>query len=137
MAEATYPTPLHSTSYDTGPLYLKFLKLRKGYAQITQISQYEDGGIDTNESASNVLQEYLLEYDGLTDEDANILDQFWDQHRLHVLFTFIEPRDHPWTYQEGNTVTGCRFISYEKDHADVNGVKFIQKRTVRIGKYPS
>ena len=133
---ATYPTPGHSSSYDTGPIYLKYLKLRKDYESITLISKFEDGGIDTNTSADNVLQEYLLEYNGLTDEDANILDQFWDAHGLNVTFTFIEPRDHPWTFTEGNTVTGCRFISYEKDHADVNGVKTIQKRTVRIGKYP-
>ena len=130
---ATYPTPQHSSSYDTGPVYLKYLKLRKDYESITLISKFEDGGIDTNTSADNVLQEYLLEYNGLTDEDANILDQFWDAHGLNVTFTFIEPRDHPWTFVEGNTVTGCRFISYEKDH---DKVKNIQKRTVRIGKYP-
>lgn len=134
MPEQTYPTPLHSQTYDTGPIYLKFLKVRKDWASITLISKYEDGGIDTNESAADTVQEYELEYDGLTDEDANILDEFWDAHRLHVTFTFIEPRDHPWTGVEGDTVTGCRFISYEKDH---NKVKGIQKRTVRIGKYPS
>lgn len=134
---ATYPTPLHSQSYDTGPLYLKYLKVRRDWAKVTLISEYEDGGIDTNESADNVLQEYLLEYDGLSDQDANILDEFWDAHRLSVTFTFVEPRDHPWTGVEGATVTGCRFISYEKDHADVNGVRYGQRRSVRIGKYPS
>jgi len=134
---ATYPTPLHSASYDTGPIYLKYLKVRKDWAAITLISTFEDGGIDTNTSADNVLQEYLLEYDGLSDEDANILDQFWDAHGLNVTFDFYEPRDHPWTFQEGNLVTGCRFISFDRDHGNVNGVKFIQKRTVRIGKYPS
>lgn len=137
MPEATFPTPLHSASYDTGPLYLKFLKLRKDWGSITLISTFEDKGIDTNTSADLPLQEYLLEYNGLSDEDANILDQFWDNHGLNTTFTFIEPRDHPWTYSEGDTVTGCRFISYDKDHADVNGVKTIQKRTVRIGKYPA
>jgi hypothetical protein len=137
MPEDTYPTPLHSSSYDTGPVYLKFLKVRKDWASITLISKYEDGGIDTNTSANDCLQEYRLFYDGLTDEDANILDQFWDAHGLNIPFTFIEPRDHPWTGIEGDTVTGCRFISYEKDHADVNGVKTIQKREVIIGKYPS
>jgi hypothetical protein len=137
MPEDTYPTPLHSASYDTGPVYLKYLKVRKDWASVTLISRYEDGGIDTNTSADNCLQEYRLSYNGLTDEDANILDQFWDAHKLSIPFTFIEPRDHPWTFQEGETVTGCRFISYDKDHADVNGVKLIQKREVVIGKYPS
>lgn len=134
MPEATYPTPLHSATYDTGPVYLKYLKVRKDWGSLTLISKFEDGGIDTNTSAANCLQEYMLEYDGLTDEDANILDQFWDAHGLHTTFTFIEPRDHPWTYQEGSTVTGCRFISYEKDHGQV---KETQKRRVVIGKYPS
>lgn len=137
---ATYPTPqqaLAGSSGQFGPPYVKFLKLRKDWAKVTLIAEFEDGGIDTNTSADNVLQEYLLIYDGLTDEDANILDAFWDAHGLHVTFTFVEPRDHPWTFDEGDTITGCRFIAYEKDHADVNGVKFVQKRTVRIGKYPS
>jgi len=134
MAEQTYPTPLHSSSYDTGPVYLKYLKLRKDWREVTVISRFEDGGIDTNTHATNTLQEYLLEYDGLTDEDANILDQFWDAHGLHTSFTFIEPRDEPWTGVEGDTVTGCKFISFEKDH---NKVQDTQRRTVRIGKYPS
>lgn len=131
---ATYPTPLQSVSYDTGPLYLKYLKVRKDWAAITLISTYEDKGIDTNESADNVLQEWILEYDGLSDQDAKILDDFWNAHRLSVDFTFIEPRDDPWTGVEGGTFTGCRFIAYEKDHSLVlTG----QKRSVRIGKYPS
>ena len=134
MPEQTYPTPLHSVSYDTGPQYLKYLKVRKDWGSLTLISKFEDGGIDTNTSAANCLQEYRLSYDGLTDEDANILDVFWDTHGLHTTFTFIEPRDHPWTFQEGATVTGCRFISYEKDHDKVKG---IQRREVVIGKYPS
>jgi hypothetical protein len=134
---ATYPTPGHTVTYNEGPFITKYLKLRKEWANATVISEFEDGGIDTNTAADDVLQEYLLIYDGLTDEDANILDEFWNAHGIHTTFTFIEPRDHPWTFQEGDTVTTCRFISYDKDHADVNGVKFIQKRTVRIGKYPS
>lgn len=137
MPEATYPTPLRSTSYDTGPIYLKYLKVRKDYSEITIQSKYEDGGHDFNESADEPPQRWELTYNGLTDEDANILDQFWDAHKLSVTFTFIEPRDHPWTYTEGGTFTGVRFESYEKDHADVNGVKYIQSRKVVLVQYPS
>lgn len=137
MPEATYPTPLHSQSYDTGPLYVKYLKRAKDWASVTVESVFEDGGRDFNQHADNCSQIYELTYDGLADEDANILDQFWDAHRLAVKFTFIEPRDHPWTYQEGDTITGCNFVSYERDHADVNGVKLIQKRRVVIAKYPA
>lgn len=134
MPEQTYPTPLHSQSYDTGPRYMKYLKVRKDWDSVTITSKFEDGGIDTNLISSTPVQEYRLSYDGLTDEDANILDQFWEQHGRHTLFTFIEPRDHPSTGVEGSTVTGCRFISYDKDHEKVKG---IQKREVVIGKYPS
>lgn len=137
MPELTYPTPLHSSTYDTGPIYVKYLKVRKDYSEITLQSKYEDGGRDFNLSADEPPQRWEITYDGLADEDANILDQFWEQHKLHNTFTFIEPRDHPWTYHEGNTFTGCRFESFEKDHGDVNGVKFIQKRKVVIVKYPT
>lgn len=133
MPERTYPTPLHSQTYDTGPLYLKFLKRAKDYKEITVFSKFEDGGVDTLEHADDAAQIWELEYDGLTDEDANILDEFWDDHRLSIKFTFIEPRDHPWTYQEGDTVTGCNFVSFDKDHDKVKG---IQKRKVVIAKYP-
>lgn len=134
MPEQTFPTPGHSATYDTGPVYLKFLKRAKDYNEITVFSRFEDGGVDATEHADDAAQVYELDYDGLTDEDANILDQFWDAHRLSVKFTFIEPRDHPWTYQEGNTVTGCNFVSFEKDHGKV---KSTQRRKVVIVKYPS
>lgn len=126
---ANYPTPDQS-----GPQYLRFLKVRKDWQRITRISQYEDSGIDTNESAANTVQEWEFEYDGLSDDDAVTLDNFWDTHRLSQTFTLIEPRDHPWTGLDGDTVTGCRFISYEKDHRKV---KFTQSRRVVIGKYPT
>jgi hypothetical protein len=137
MAEATFPTPLHSTSYDTGPIYVKYLRHRKDYSEITIESVYEDQGRDFTTTAGDAPQRWEITYDGLTDEDANILDQFWDTHKKHVTFTFIEPRDHPWTFQEGGTFTGCRFESFDRDHGDVNGVKFIQKRHVVIVRYPS
>ncbi len=136
MPEQTYPTPKQALAGSgglTGPPYLKYLKVAKDWAAITTISRFEDGGIDSNQHAVNTVQEYRLSYDGLTDEEAVILDNFWDAHRLSVTFTFVEPRDHPWTEIEGDTVTGCRFISYEKDH---DNVKSTQRREVVIGKYP-
>lgn len=134
---ATYPTPGHSATYNEGPFYVKYLKVRKDYREITLISKYEDQGRDFNTSADDAPQRWELEYDGLSDEDANILDQFYDAHKLSTTFTFIEPRDHPWTGVEGDTHTGVRFESFEKDHGDVNGVKFIQKRKVALVKYPT
>lgn len=134
---ATYPTPGHSATYNEGPFYVKYLKVRKDYGEITLISKYEDQGRDFNTSADDAPQRWELTYDGLSDEDANILDQFYDAHQLNVTFTFIEPRDHPWTGVEGDTHTGVRFESFEKDHGNINGVKYIQKRKVVLVKYPT
>lgn len=133
MPEATYPTPLHSASYDGGPFYIKYLKLRKDYSEITLESQYEDQGRDFNTSADDAPQRWEITYDGLSEEDAQILDDFWNTHKRHVTFTFIEPRDAPWTDQEGDTYTGVRFESYEKDHSKV----WIQSRSVVLVKYPT
>lgn len=134
---ATYPTPLHSQTYDTGPVILKYLRKPKDWASVTVTAKYEDGGMDFNTSALDCPIIWELTYDGLTDEDANILDQFWDAHGIATPFTFIEPRDHPWTGIEGTTYTDCHFVSYDKDHGDSNGVKYIQKRIVVIAKYPA
>lgn len=135
MPEQTFPTPLHSGSYDTGPLILKYLKHAKDYGEITVSSKFEDGGVDRIEHADDTAQRWTLEYNGLSDQDANILDSFYDAHRLSTTFTFIEPRDHPWTGSEGNTVTGVLFEkAMEKDH---DKVLTIQKRTIHLVKYPA
>jgi hypothetical protein len=134
---ATYPTPLHSQSYDTGPIYVKFLRRARDWASVTITSQYEDGGMDFNTSADSTPIIWEIIYDGLSDEDANILDEFYDAHGIAIGFTFIEPRDHPWSGAEGGTFTDCHFVSFDKDHADINGVKYEQKRKVVIAKYPS
>lgn len=135
MPEQTYPTPLHSPSYNTGPVYLKFRKLAKDWASVTVVSVFEDQGRDFQKSAADAPQFYELIYDGLGDEDAKILDDFWDAHGIDTPFTFIEPRDNPWTGAEGNTVTGCYFAEggYEKDHSKV----WSQSRRVLIVKYPA
>lgn len=134
MPELTYPTPLHSQTYDTGPFIMKYLKQPKDWAAVTVFSDFEDGGRDVLEHADDAPQRWEIVYDGLTDEDANILDQFFEQHRLSLAFTFIEPRDHPFTGNEGGTFTGCLFETFERDHDKVKG---IQKRRVVIAKYPA
>lgn len=113
---------------------MKYLRRAKDWASVTIESTYEDQGKDFNTTADDCPIIWEITYDGLTDEDANILDQFWDAHGIAVSFIFIEPRDHPWTGAEGDTYTGCHFVSFEKDHDKVKG---IQKRDVVIAKYPS
>lgn len=133
MPEDTFPTPGHSGSYDTGPFIMKFLRHPKDWNAVTVTSVFEDKGTDYLETAADAPLTWDLEYDGLTDEDANILDEFWESHRRSIPFTFIEPRDHPWTGTEGSTYTGVHFLSYVRDH---NKVKTIQKRTISLIKHP-
>jgi hypothetical protein len=132
MSEDVFPTPLHSQTYDTGPLYLKYLRHPKDWNAVTVKAEFEDGGTDYLLRAADAPLIWDLEYNGLEDEDANILDEFWENHRLEIPFTFIEPRDHPWTGVEGNTYTGIHFESYERDHEKV----WIQSRKIRLVKHP-
>lgn len=130
---ATFPTPGHSQTYDTGPVYLKYLKHPKDWKAVTVFSEFEDGGKDSLEHAADAPQYWDLEYDGLEDEDANILDEFFETHRFTVPFTFIEPRNHPWTNTEGGTYTNVYFDDYQRDHAKV----WIQSRKIRLVKRPA
>lgn len=130
---ATYPTPLHSQSYDTGPVYLKYLRLPKDWKSITVFSEFEDGGVDVLEHADDAPIRWEITYDGLEDEDANILDEFFEAHRYSVPFTFIEPRDHPWTGGEGNTYTDVYFEDYIRDHTQIS----IQSRIVKLVRRPA
>lgn len=121
-----YPTPTQD-----GPQYLKYLKRKKDYKEITVKSVFEDGGVDTLEHAADAAQRYEFTYDGLDDQEADVLDAFWDAHRLSQVFTLIEPRDEPWT-GEGNTVE-VQFESFEGDHDKV----WVQSRKVVLVHYPT
>lgn len=130
---ATYPTPLHSQTYDTGPIYLKYLRHPKDWKSVTVFSEFEDGGVDSLEHADDAPIRWEIEYNGLEDEDANILDEFFEAHRFSIAFTFIEPRDHPWTQIEGNTYTDVYFEDYQRDHDKV----WIQSRRVKLVRRPA
>lgn len=125
---ADYPTPEHS-----GPPYLKYRKMAKDWAGVTVVAIFEDQSADFQKSAADAPQIYELLYDGLSETQAKILDDFWDAHGIDTPFTFYEPRDYPWTGNEGNTVTDCYFKSYEKDHTQIH----IQGRRVELVKYPA
>lgn len=112
-----------------GVQYLHYTKHAKNWTEISLISTYEDKGFDVNESADDALQRWTLEYDGLSEADAKILDDFWDNHRRSQPFTFIEPRDYPWTYGEGELFAGVYFEDYQKP----NTVQYhVQARVVRL-----
>lgn len=125
---ADYPTPAHN-----GPPYLKYRKAAKDWAAITVVSVFEDQGADFQKSAADAPQIYELVYDGLDETQAKILDDFWDAHGIDTPFDFDEPRDYPWTENEGNAIENCYFKSYAKDHTKID----IQSRRVEIVKYPA
>lgn len=124
----TYPTPAQG-----GPPYLKYIKHRKKWDEITLISTFEDKGVDTNTSADDTVQRWTLEYDGLTESQIATIDSWWDTYKRSTSFDFQEPRNAPWT-TTGTTFTGVKFESYEDgDHTKV----WINKRIVHLIKYPS
>jgi hypothetical protein len=118
-----------------GAKYLKFIKHRKDYSEITIFSTYEDKGVDTNESASDAPQRYTLIYGGLTQTQAKVILDHYNANRLSTTFSFQEPRNDPWTGTTGSTITGVRYESPveqpEHDHVAV------QSLTVHLIKRPS
>lgn len=96
-----------------GPKPLNYFKRAKDYKQITDFAEFDDGGIDTNEHASDAAQLYELSYDGLTETEAKVLDDHYNTNRFSGTFSFQEPRNEPWTGTTGSTVT-VRYETYER-----------------------
>ena len=121
-----FPTPAFS-----GPKPLNYFRRAKDYKDITDISEFDDLGRDTNEHASDAPQYYELTYDGLTETEAKVLDDHYNTNRLSGTFSFQEPRNEPWT-STGSTVT-VRYDSYERSkHSYYN----VQARRVVLIKTP-
>lgn len=125
-----FPTPEFS-----GPKYLRYIKHVKDYSEITLFSEYEDGSVETNERADDAPQRWTLFYDGLTETEAKVLDDYFNSKRYSTKFTFKEPRNEPWTGTGGTTYTLLvRFESYERpDHDHYN----IQSRRMTLVKDPA
>ena len=97
-----FPTPAFG-----GAKYLKYRQVAKDYREITDFAKFEDGGVDTNEHASDAPQRYEFVYDGLTAAQANVFVAHFNTNRLSATFTLAEPRDDPWTGTTGSSVTVC------------------------------
>lgn len=128
-----FPTPQYG-----GPQYLLYIKHAKDYEEITVFSRYEDGGVDTNEHATDAPQRWTLSYNGLTEAQAKVLDDHYNSHRLSQKFTFTEPRADVWSGVQGHYGTtysnAVQYESYERpDHEKYK----IQARIVHLVKYPS
>ena len=116
-----------------GQTYLKYFKHVPSYDEITIDSKYEDGGKDYNTSADTPPQRWTLEYDGLTEAQAKVLDDHYASALGTVLgFSFTEPRNVPWT-TTGSTYTDVHYENYTKNHTQVG----IQSREIVLIKRPS
>jgi len=75
-----------------------------------------------------------LFYDGLTETQAKVLDDYYNLKRYSTKFTFKEPRNEPWTSTAGSTYTlAVQFESYERpDHEHYD----VQSRRLTLIKYP-
>lgn len=127
---ATYPTPDIA-----GPYIQKYIKHPKDYKEITVFSEFEDGGVDTNEHAADTSLRWTLKYGGLTQTQAKVILDHYNTHRLSTKFTFKEPRDDPWTGTTGTTYTNL--VQYESpvEQAEHRGY-WAQSLVVHLIKRP-
>lgn len=128
---ATYPTPDIA-----GPVYVRYIKHRKDYGEITVFSEFEDGARDSLEHAADAAQRWTLAYEGLTQTQANVIWSHYDTHRLSTKFTFKEPRNDPWTGTTGTTYTNL--VQYETaPEQPAHNKVWSQSLTVKLIKYPA
>lgn len=126
-----YPSPAFG-----GPPYLKFIRHPLDYKEITIFAKYEDGGVDTNESASTAPQRWTFIYGGLTQTQAKVILDHYNTNRLSVKFTLQEPRNDPWTGTVGTTYTNL--VQYEEPVEQPDHPKaWTQALTVKLIKYPT
>lgn len=126
-----YPTPAFS-----GPPYVKYVKHSLDYKEVTIFSKFEDGGVDTNESATTAPQRWTFVYRGLTQTQAKVILDHYNSNRLSTKFTLQEPRNDPWTGTTGTTHTNA--VQYEEPVEQPEHDKvWIQSLTVKLIKRPT
>lgn len=112
----------------------KYLKHDLDWKSITVESVFEDKGSKLNQSAPAPVQRWTLEWRGLSEAQAKVLDDHYDSAGGPFAgFDFTEYRNVPWTGTTGSTFTGVRYESYTKDH---NRVLHNQTRTIVLIKRP-
>lgn len=128
---AQYPTPIIG-----GPRINRYTKHRLDWKEITEFSRFEDGGVDTLETAAAPPLRWTLVYTGLTEAQMKTILDHYDAHRLSVKFTFQEPRDAPWTGAVGTTYTNL--VQYEEAPAQPeHRIYYGRSLTVKLIKYPA
>lgn len=128
MSVADYP----NTS-TVGQTYLRYLKRPPNYDDITVVSKFEDQGADMLQTAASPPQIWELDYDGLTEAQAKVLDDHYASANGQYLgFQFVEPRNVPFT-TTGSTFTDVHYFSFEKSH----GKYWTQARKIVLIKRPA
>lgn len=129
MPIAEYPLPSVSGS---NPLPLVVYQLPERFQ--VGVTNYDDGGVDTKlQNGGNGIKSWVLQYDGLNQTWAAILD-------AHALAAKLADGDgpsgqtfnfrDPWT---GTLYGGCRYLRYERP---AHSRRWSQARQVVIVKYP-
>lgn len=112
----------------------KYLKHDLDWKSVTISSVFEDQGADFNQSTTSPPQRWTLEWRGLSEAMAKVLDDHYDSAGgPFQSFSFTEYRDYPFTGTTGSTFTGVRYESYTRDH---NRVLHNQTRTIVLIKRP-
>lgn len=118
-----------------GQTYLKFTREKADWDAVTIKSTYEDSGADFNLSATVPSQRWTLEYGGLTETQAKVLDDHFDSAQGQVFgFSYTEPRNYPWSGTTGTAYTDVHYESYERSH---DPKLWTQTRKIVLIKRPS
>jgi hypothetical protein len=135
MAAAEFPLP-SVTGSNPAPLFYEALPEEF----VVGKTIYDDGGADFRLQAGGAgVRRWILEYDGLTDAQAAILD-------AHLATTFFSPdegsavgfnfRAHVpgtvWTDTSGTLYANVHYEKYEKGHKKT----WANKRTITLVKRP-
>lgn len=89
-----------------GPRPLKLVVREQEYPTGSLV--FEDGGIETNITSPCGRMEMDLTYDGLSQAEAQLLDDHFDEAKKDVNdFLFLD-------YHSGRLLAGCKYVSYRK-----------------------
>lgn len=112
----------------------KYLKHDLDWKSITVESIFEDQGAKRNQNAPTPPQRWTLEWRGLSETMAKVLDDHYDSAGGPFAgFSFTEYRDYPWTGTTGSTFTDVHYESYTRDF---NRALWNHTRTIVLIKRP-
>jgi len=119
----TIPTPAALPL--TGIDFTYFQEIEGDWGEIEQ--EFPDGTPNATTIQTSAVRRFEVEWDGLSETDAQDMDAHYDSTSGGLKFTVT----HPHT---GETITGIRYEDYNRaDHQKV----WAQKRTARLVKYTS